>query len=114
MFYLLYSKEEKRARADLFILSLLQGWTTANVLRTQLELENQIAKGLKFDLATTLNPAKASKSAILTAIYKQPSLHTRATVDLFKVSVPTLFKASTVILTHLLGTHLHCRHRCRP
>ncbi|KAE8540174.1 voltage-dependent anion channel protein 2 [Cryptococcus deuterogattii 99/473] len=75
-------------------LTFTQGWTTANVLRTQLELENQIAKGLKFDLATTLNPAKASKSAILTAIYKQPSLHTRATVDLFKG--PT-FTADTVV-----------------
>jgi voltage-dependent anion channel protein 2 len=63
-----------------------QAWTTTNLLRTQVELENQIAKGLKLDLATTLNPAKAQKSAIVTAIYKQPSLHTRATVDLFKVS----------------------------
>ncbi|ODO07416.1 voltage-dependent anion channel protein 2 [Cryptococcus wingfieldii CBS 7118] len=71
-----------------------QAWTTTNVLRTQLELENQIAKGLKFDLAATLNPAKSTKSAILTAIYKQPSLHTRATVDLFKG--PT-FTADTVI-----------------
>ncbi|EIW72829.1 hypothetical protein TREMEDRAFT_42010 [Tremella mesenterica DSM 1558] len=65
-------------------LTFTQAWTTSNLLRTQLELENQIAKGLKLDLATTLNPAKAAKSAILTAIYKQPSLHTRATVDLFK------------------------------
>ncbi|GFZ43353.1 Mitochondrial outer membrane protein porin [Saitozyma sp. JCM 24511] len=65
-------------------LTFTQAWTTTNILRTQLELENQIAKGLKLDLATTLNPAKAQKSAILTAIYKQPSLHSRATVDLFK------------------------------
>ncbi|RSH86388.1 porin por1 [Apiotrichum porosum] len=65
-------------------LTVTQAWTTANVLRTQVELENQIAKGLKLDLATTLNPAKAQKAAILTAIYKQPSVHTRATADLFK------------------------------
>lgn len=63
-----------------------QAWTTTNLLRTQVELENQIAKGLKLDLATTLNPEKSTKSAILTAIYKQPSVHTRATADLFKVS----------------------------
>ena len=68
------------------MLTCLQAWTTTNLLRTQVELENQIAKGLKLDLATTLNPAKGQKSAILTSIYKQPSLHTRATVDLFKVS----------------------------
>jgi len=71
-----------------------QAWTTTNLLRTQVELENLIAKGLKLDLAGTLNPAKSQKAAILTAIYKQPSLHTRATVDLFKG--PT-FTADTVI-----------------
>ncbi|WOO85708.1 Mitochondrial outer membrane protein porin [Vanrija pseudolonga] len=65
-------------------LTVTQAWTTTNLLRTQVELENQIAKGLKLDLATTLNPEKSTKSAILTAIYKQPSVHTRATVDLFK------------------------------
>lgn len=75
-------------------LAVTQAWTTANVLRTQVELDNLVAKGLKFDLATALNPAKSGKSAILTAIYKQPSLHTRATVDLFKG--PT-FTADTVV-----------------
>lgn len=71
-----------------------QAWTTANVLRTSVELENQIAKGLKLDLGATLNPAKNQKSAILTAIYKQPSLHTRAVVDVLKG--PT-FTADTVV-----------------
>jgi len=75
-------------------LSVTQAWTTTNILRTQVELENLVAKGLKFDLATSLNPAKGGKSAILTAIYRQPSLHTRATVDLFKG--PT-FTADTVV-----------------
>lgn len=75
-------------------LTVTQAWTTTNLLRTQVELENLIAKGLKLDLATTLNPAKAQKAAILTAIYKQPALHTRATVDLFKG--PT-FTADTVL-----------------
>lgn len=75
-------------------LTFTQAWTTTNLLRTQVELENQIAKGLKLDLATALNPAKGQKSAILTSIYKQPSLHTRATVDLFKG--PT-FTADTVV-----------------
>ena len=66
-------------------LTLTQTWTTANVLRTQVELENQIAKGLKFDLATSLLPEKGSKSALLTSTYKQPGLHTRAFLDIFKV-----------------------------
>jgi len=74
-------------------LTLTQTWTTANVLRTQVELENQIAKGLKFDLTTALLPEKGSKSALLTANYKQPGLHTRAFLDIFKG--PT-FTADTV------------------
>jgi voltage-dependent anion channel protein 2 len=69
-------------------LTLTQTWTTTNVLRTQVELENQIAKGLKFDLATALLPEKGSKSALLTATYKQPGLHTRAFLDIFKVRHP--------------------------
>ena len=82
------SRQRHAARTD------AQAWTTNNLLRTQLELENQIAKGLKLDVATALNPAKSQKSAIVTAIYKQASLHTRATVDLFKG--PT-FTADTVV-----------------
>jgi voltage-dependent anion channel protein 2 len=65
-------------------LTVTQAWTTSNLLRTQVELENQLANGLKLDLNTTLNPAKSQKAAILTAIYKQPSVHTRAVADVFK------------------------------
>ncbi|ORY68055.1 putative voltage-dependent ion-selective channel [Leucosporidium creatinivorum] len=61
-----------------------QTWTTANVLKTQVELENQIAKGLKLDVQAHLLPATQAKSAFVTAIYKQPSLHTRALLDVFK------------------------------
>jgi len=61
-----------------------QAWTTTNVLKTQVELENQIAKGLKLDLSTSLLPEKAQKNALLHAIYKQSGLHTRAVLDVFK------------------------------
>jgi voltage-dependent anion channel protein 2 len=75
------------------------------------ELENQIAKGIKLDLATTLNPAKAQqKSAILTAIYKQASLHSRATVDLLKVGCglrPSLLHLSLVIMSSIFGFAYH-------
>lgn len=74
-------------------LTVTQTWTTANVLRSQVELENQIAKGLKFDLATSLSPEKGTKTALLTSTYKQPGLHTRAFLDIFKG--PT-FTADTV------------------
>ncbi|GAA5998905.1 porin [Rhodotorula paludigena] len=64
--------------------TLTQTWTTSNVLKTQVELENQIAKGLKLDVQGHLLPATQGKSAYVTAIYKQPSIHTRALLDVFK------------------------------
>ncbi|BGP43467.1 Mitochondrial porin [Rhodotorula kratochvilovae] len=74
--------------------TLTQAWTTSNILKTQVELENQIAKGLKLDVQGHLLPATQGKSAYVTAIYKQPSLHTRALLDVFKG--PT-FTADAVI-----------------
>ncbi|KAI0789603.1 eukaryotic porin/Tom40 [Abortiporus biennis] len=71
-----------------------QAWTTSNVLRTQIEAENHLAKGLKFDLATSLLPDSGKKTAVFTSTYKQPGLHTRAFLDIFKG--PT-FTADTVI-----------------
>ena len=62
-----------------------QAWTTTNVLRTQVEAENHLAQGLKFDLSTSLTPEGTGKSALMSTVYKQPGLHTRAFLDLFKV-----------------------------
>jgi voltage-dependent anion channel protein 2 len=95
-------------------ITFTQAWTTTNLLRTQVELENQIAKGLKLDLATTLNPAKAQKSAIVTAIYKQPSLHTRATVDMFKVRRERHVARWKLTLVLIPGPHLHLGRRLGP
>lgn len=67
-------------------ISLTQAWSTANVLRNHVELENHIAKGLKLDLVSTLIPDKGTKNALLASTYKQPGLHTRQHLDLFKVS----------------------------
>ncbi|TIB72014.1 voltage-dependent ion-selective channel [Wallemia mellicola] len=67
-----------------------QGWTTSNVLKSQLELENNIAKGLKLDIQSSLLPNGGGKSALAAAIYKQPGLHGRAFLDLFKGPTFTL------------------------
>jgi voltage-dependent anion channel protein 2 len=66
---------------------LTQAWTTSNILRSQIELENQIAHGLKLETTTVLNPEKNAKSVLLGAAYKQPGLHSRAVLDVFKVGV---------------------------
>ncbi|GAC94669.1 outer mitochondrial membrane protein [Pseudozyma hubeiensis SY62] len=61
-----------------------QAWSTANVLRNHIELENHIAKGLKLELVSTLVPEKQTKNALFASTYKQPGLHTRQHLDLFK------------------------------
>ncbi|GAA5985499.1 hypothetical protein JCM5350_004018 [Sporobolomyces pararoseus] len=81
--------------------TLTQTWTTSNVLKTQIELENQVAKGVLFSKSqVSSSTSKVTSSplpkatAYVTAIYKQPSLHTRALLDVFKG--PT-FTADAVI-----------------
>ena len=66
-------------------LTFTQAWTTSNVLRSFLEVDNQIANGLKVDVSTALQPDKNTKSALINAAYKQSGLHTRAVLDLLKV-----------------------------
>jgi hypothetical protein len=63
-------------------LTLTQAWTTANALDTKLELDNNIAKGLKAEILTQYQPAKQSKGAKLNLYFKQPNLHARAFFDL--------------------------------
>lgn len=65
-------------------LTVTPAWSTTNVVRSTFELENQIAKGLKLDLATSINPETNAKSALFTAVYKQPGLHSRAIADLLR------------------------------
>jgi len=74
--------------------TVTQAWTTTNLLKTNFEIENQIAKGLKFEINSTLHPDKGSKNALLSTIYKQPGLHSRAFIDVFK---GPSFTADTVI-----------------
>ncbi|KAJ7128214.1 eukaryotic porin/Tom40 [Mycena crocata] len=76
-------------------LTVTNTWTTANVLKTQFEVDNQIAKGVKLDLTASLAPNKGgNKTAVLNAAYKQSGFHSRAVLDVLKG--PT-FTADTVI-----------------
>lgn len=87
-------------------------WTTANVLKSQIELENYIAKGLKLDVNTSLNPDKGSKSALFNVIYKQSGVHTRGALDVFKVGFRFAALSSCSLISRL-GPHVHRRHRLR-
>jgi voltage-dependent anion channel protein 2 len=64
--------------------SLTNTWTTANVLKSQFELENQIAKGLKLDVLSSLAPEKGTKTTVINGAFKQSGLHTRVSLDVFK------------------------------
>jgi voltage-dependent anion channel protein 2 len=74
------------ANLSLFLIGLVltQIWTTANALDTKLELDNNIAKGLKAEILTQYLPGSASKGAKLNLHFKQPNLHARAFFDLLK------------------------------
>lgn len=61
--------------------TLTQTWLTSNALKSQLELDSQLAKGLKFELLGLFNPDKGQQSAHLTATYKQPAFYGRTVVD---------------------------------
>jgi len=65
-------------------LTFTQAWTTSNILRNTVEIENQIAKGVKVELNTTLSPDKGAKTAVFNTTFKQSGLHTRASLDVFR------------------------------
>jgi voltage-dependent anion channel protein 2 len=71
-------------------LSLTQTWTTANSLDTKLELEDNLTKGLKAEILSNYMPAKSTYGGKLNLHYKQPNVHVRSFIDLFKGPVATV------------------------
>lgn len=65
-------------------ITLTQAWTTSNVLNSKFELDNQIAKGLKAELATDFIPSSKDFGAKLNLHFKQPNFHARAFFDMMK------------------------------
>lgn len=86
--------------------ALTQSWTTANVLRNHVELDNHIAKGLKLELISTLVPDKQAKNALITSSYKQPGFHTRQHLDLFKVCAARRERSTMLLFCFPLLTRL--------
>jgi voltage-dependent anion channel protein 2 len=65
-------------------LTLTQGWTTANVLDTKIELDEALTPGLKGELTSSFLPATGTKNAKLSLYFRQPAFHARAFFDLLK------------------------------
>ncbi|KAI0251959.1 eukaryotic porin-domain-containing protein, partial [Lactifluus subvellereus] len=84
-------------------LTFTQSWSTSNALRTQIELENQISKGLKLETTTIFNPEGNTKSVVLGAAYKQPGLHSRAVLEVSKVPLTPATKGPTFIADAVFG-----------
>jgi len=59
-------------------------WSTLNTLDAKLELDENIAKGLKAEVLTTLKPDTGAYGAKLNTYFKQPAFHVRAFFDLLK------------------------------
>lgn len=64
--------------------TLTQGWTTANVLDTKIEVEEAITPGLKGELSSSFVPSSGAKNAKLAVHFKQPAFHARGFFDLLK------------------------------
>ena len=62
-------------------LTVTQGWSTANVLDTKVELNEKIAKGLKAEILGQFVPSSHNVGAKLNFHFKQPNFHGRAFVD---------------------------------
>ncbi|CDS02654.1 hypothetical protein LRAMOSA00059 [Lichtheimia ramosa] len=65
-------------------IAITKAWTTANHVNSKIELDNNLAKGLKVELLTSLLPSIKDKAFKVNATYKQPHCHTVATMDVLK------------------------------
>lgn len=65
-------------------MTLTQTWTTANVLNSKIELDNQIAKGLRAEVLADFFPSSQKFGGKLNLYFKQPNFHARAFFDVIK------------------------------
>ncbi|KFY34555.1 hypothetical protein V494_06673 [Pseudogymnoascus sp. VKM F-4513 (FW-928)] len=65
-------------------LTVTQTWNTANALESKIELNDNIAKGLKAEVLGNFFPSTQAKGVKLNLHFKQPNFHTRAFFDLLK------------------------------
>ena len=88
------SLETKYKYSDLGI-TFSEKWSTENVLTTEITIEDQLAKGLKFTFDTSFEPNTGKKSAKIKSAYKNEYSHSTADFD-FDFAGPTIH-GSTVV-----------------
>jgi len=65
-------------------LTITETWTTSNLLSTEVELADNITKGLKLNVTGSLLPNVGQKNAKVFLDYKQCNFSTKQSIDLFK------------------------------
>ncbi|KAL7752900.1 Mitochondrial porin [Sorochytrium milnesiophthora] len=65
-------------------LTLTETWSTSNVLSAEVELADNITRGLKLNLHGSLLPHVGQKNARIAAEYKHDLITTRTSLDLFR------------------------------
>ncbi|KAI8991405.1 eukaryotic porin/Tom40 [Mycotypha africana] len=64
--------------------AITESWTTSNQINGKIELNNNLAKGLKIEFLTSLIPNAKEKAAKLNVTYRQASVLTAINYDVFK------------------------------
>jgi len=88
------SLETKYKYSD-YGITFLEKWNTDNVLSTEITIEDQLAKGLKFTFDTTFEPNTGRKSAKIKSAFKNEFMHSTADVD-FDFAGPTIHGTTVV------------------
>jgi len=76
-------------------MTLTEKWDTDNVLATEIQIEDQLAKGLKLSFDTTFAPATGKKSGKIKTSYKQDYVNLGCDVD-FNFAGPTVNGAAVI------------------
>ncbi|KAJ3031361.1 UNVERIFIED_CONTAM: Mitochondrial porin [Siphonaria sp. JEL0065] len=71
-------------------LTVTEHWNANNVIGAQIELQDQIASGVKLDIHGSIHPSNGAKNAKAAVEYKQSNIFTRSSVDLFSKNGPTI------------------------
>ena len=88
------SLETKYKRSD-YGITFSEKWNTENVLMTDITIEDQLAKGLKFTFDTSFEPNSGKKTAKIKSTYRNEYVHSTADVD-FDFAGPTVHGTTVV------------------
>ena len=89
---------EAKYKAPQHGLTFVEKWNTDNILKSELTLEDNLAKGLKLALDTSYAPATGKKSGVLKTSYKHDKFLLNTDVDL-DLSGPVVH--NSVVVGHL-------------